>query len=328
MKMNKPFLKKAGIVLAFVVLGITLMASMNTDESPADRAGSEGKKDSGYHDQKLDDLRERKAELDRVYEGSDRVMAGTDAGGEEGSPYAAMGGLSDFDAPSPSEPPVTSPATSTGQTAQAIVDEDGSKPSTTGDESSDDGEAISLEAQAYSTLDQPVRMPTHPDRDMPPLSQAQIKKAVDSHIAVLTSSRAQLDNEYDERFEAISDQLENLQRQQDSNSSHPNTAALSKELENVKKRLLKLEGDVSRSATKSSSKIVRASAGIPASQLRNLYRLKAIDGASAVLIGSNTDRVYRFQSGDRLAYGGTLKSIKGGGVTLSWPQTEVVLSVY
>lgn len=312
MKVNA---KKVSLIVVGGFIGLLLIAGILGQFLPSDDKATSAEE---YHDQKLEDLRERSAELDDVYEGDSQVADAPEAGE---NPFADKGSLSDFDAMPEEEQKVSkndgvdadanleAALNQEPEDVQVVepepVDDDLGNEAGGGLEGSSFSDTISLTAEEVDDI--AVRAS----------ERASLNMASKAEIIELDGELRQKIHRLNQKVDEIPDLIK---REANALNTGEESSDLSADIEALAGRIEAIE-------TKNKSQ--RKKAAHPSSAtLQNLYRLSRIEGSTAVLIGQNTGRTYRFAQGDSLAYGGTLTGINGDSVTLRWSNTQTTLSLY
>lgn len=301
-----------GLLLILGLIGVFL-GGQGTLDNP----------ESEYYDPRLEELRERSAELDEVYEGKSEMVE-PNSDGED--PFASRGELSNFDSfqDDPQEPPQAGAADS----ESFVSPEEASPPpapvsepdSFSGPEPKANDSALveSLQREEPTTSPFDTVQPRAAGIDESDV-EAMVSEAVEAAMADVVTKSVLSD-----RLQALNLQRENLtetiRQSVDEALASRGADELAVSVAELNERIESLETE---------KQAARRRASQPsANQLRNLYRLEKIAGKSAVLIGQNTGREFTFGEGDTLAYGGTVASIRGDSVTLRWPNTQTTLSIY
>lgn len=289
-----------------------------------------------YHDQRLEDLRERDKELDEVYEGTPEVVEDPGAGED---PFAPKGELSDFDdlgdttpdkalgdalsgKPSPPqlEPePAPAPAAKDVDDAQPIVAEQSAP--------NDPFDAIETAEPSAGAAAQ-SNTPPDSTRDVSEQSVSNIAEKVASLSTRSMESQEEL-RRFDDKYRARIDDIETTLNQL--SALVKRTAAEAADDGDVPAETTEAVAALSMriAALEKKKSAQRQRAARPSgATLRGLYRLNRIEGNTAFLTGQNTGRQFSFREGDSIAYGGTLTRIDGDSVTLQWSSTQATLSLF
>lgn len=329
MKINakKTFIGIVGALFGLLLL-MGLAGTFLLDDKSAPPPADE------YHDQRLEDLRERNKELDEVYQGASE---GVEAPSADGDPFAPKGELSDFDdlgdttpdkalegalngKPSPPEPePEPEPAAKDADSAQPQAVE----PSAQNDP------FASIETVASSD-------PEASQESTPPDPTNDSSDQADNHLAERVAKLSALSTENQEevrqfaaQYRARIDDIETRLGQlsalvkrtaEEAVDDGDAPAETAEAVAALSMRIAALE--------KKKSAQRQRSARPSGATLRGLYRLNRIERNIAFLTGQNTGRQYTFREGDSLAYGGTLTRIDGDSVTLQWSSTQATLSLF
>jgi len=317
-----------GIGGLFVLL---IVASMFVDTSELPGMDQE----EGLRDARLEELRQREAELQDVFEGEgDGVFINPDS---DEDPFAEVGVLSDFDELNADTPPQVN--NSAAQPAEVGENEfadmgDPDFPSEPEDPYAfeEDGDSF---ADSDALNDTAAFTPATPAASEPEdRLRSDVMEEIHSleerlkdqlrNLEVLvgqidtapdTTTVEGLMNTLTDDIAALRDSQERIAAQ--SNSTHAELTALAAKVESLE------NAQAQRQQTQ------RSQAQTPsADRLRNLYHLERIEGGTARLVGQNTGRHYIVAAGDTLAYGGRVASIRGDRVTLQWPTVTTTLSVY
>lgn len=322
MKAKKIIIGVLGSLIGFLlILGLIGAFLLDGD-------GSGGAPEKGdYYDPRLEELRERSAELDEVYEGTAEELGHAEAGED---PFASQGELSDFD------------------------NFDGAQ-----EEPARDSPKVEIEDAPSQEKTHSFGEPTAPLDAVQP--EDEMRESVrDDSVASIgdTSRKSPFDNiptagdgiTDDDLDEAIKGATRNLVRQE---ALELFQARQERRLNNIDQTLrevpeliqqgvsaaLEESGDAKQEVAEQIEALTQRIASLEAKKrakptrpsgatLRNLYRIKRISGDTALLIGQNSGREFTFRVGDSIAYGGTVTRIKGDSVTLRWPNTQTTLSIY
>lgn len=308
----KKVLKIVGIVL-LALLGLIIMIGLiagnkQQASSPVEAESSALTElsDEPVDDPKLEQLKKRRDELDKVYDG-DRQTASPD-NEDFDDPFQSVGEFSDFDE-SHQEPSATEEDPSEVQmpTEDATADTD-VQPAAPGD-------SASLE-------------PSPADVSLVEIEQLKTEVSrLKSSVASMESSnpsKGESPAVSKEDIRELKDQAQRFENFIELQNGKPDDATILKRLEALESKVEKLSAKQTTSNRPKSS----ARQQQPSVNVEILYTLQRIVGDTAVLKGNNTGRVYHYRVGDPIAYGGRLSSIRGDAITLHWPHRDVTLSVF
>lgn len=300
-------------------LFVLLIAAGMFIEPPQNQDGAPGLSSSG--DSRLDELRERSAELDDVYDVGDANFAQPDSNDDL---FASVGELSDFDQFKEPEP------SHEQDLEQGTFFSD--------DVHSDDQGVVSPDEAMVDQLnerDGEVFGEISPsDFESPPsIAEEDMQQLRDDVFAAVsamelelrddiqhleTNVQQQAASQLDVDFAALREELRALQ------ASHTELRSQLHDTPDDQAELSERVAQLEQQLQQRNARAQRPSD----STLRNLYRLERIQGRTAVLVGQNTGTRFTFSEGDSLAYNGTISVIRGDSVTLRWPSTSVTLAIY
>lgn len=340
MNLKKITLLVGGVLVGFLlivgVLGAFLAPSQGVDTSEGE-----------YYDPRLEELRERSAELDEVYEGNSTFLEDPAASDDA---FINTGQLSDFDSfidePIENEAPVTGiapehepeqehePSTlAEGASNTSVMPSPFDRISTAETDDTDTDLLMALDSggdfvsrddmtdpqTAYAPSTARSAMDRH---EVEEIVRHAVADAIGQHHELISlkasvSAQQQQAIELEERLDAQPELFRELAEELTVNNSKESfdlmVATLNERMDALEARTQAQQQQARRPST---------------AQLQNLYRLERIVGNTVVLVGQNTGRQYTFSEGDSLAYGGTLAAIRGDSVTLRWPTTQTTLSIY